>query len=91
MVGFGQRPERSWSATILERYDPWQQFRESRKLTMGQAPFGAQPPYQPLMKLVHELEYKPGSRRYPDCLRPESLPRITQWCQEHGPDPVTER
>src|SRR5947208_2028330 len=69
----------------LERYDPWQQFRESRKLTIGQAPFGDQPPYQTIMKLVHELEYKPGSRRYPDCLRPESLPRIKQWCQEHGP------
>jgi hypothetical protein len=37
------------------------------------------------MKLMHELEYKPGPRRYPERLTPESLSRITKWCEEHGP------
>jgi hypothetical protein len=37
------------------------------------------------MRLVHELEYKPGPQRYPDCLTAQSLDLITTWCQDHGP------
>jgi hypothetical protein len=69
----------------LERYDPWQAFWATRNVTVGQAPAATQPPYQTLMKLVHGLEYKPGAKRYPDCLTAESLSRITKWCQAHGP------
>jgi hypothetical protein len=69
----------------LEHYDPWQDFSESRSHTVGQAPFAVQPPYQTLMKLIHELEYEPGKRRDPSWLTAQSLNRIATWCQDHGP------
>src|SRR5690349_10703289 len=69
----------------LERYDPWAEFQKSRGETAGQAPGGAQPPYQSLMRLVHELQFRPGHKRYPDCLTSESVSKILKWCQEHGP------
>ena len=69
----------------IEHYDPWETFRDSRNLTVGQAPIANQPPYQSLMQLAQGLEYKPGPRRYPNCLTPASFGRITTWSQEHGP------
>lgn len=69
----------------LTRYDPWKDFRDSRNLTVGQAPLGAQPPYQSLLELHHGLQYRPGTRRYPDCLTPESINAILKWCRRHGP------
>jgi hypothetical protein len=68
----------------FERWDPWGTFWEVRKLTVGQSPTAAQPPYQTLMRLMHELEYLPGPQRY-DRLTPQSLMRITKWCEQYGP------
>jgi hypothetical protein len=68
----------------LEWYDPWPDFQSTRRQTIGQAPDAAQPGYQSLMKLVHELEYLPGQKRYPDCLTQKSQALILEWCQQHG-------
>ena len=67
----------------LEWYDPWPDFQRTRAQTVGQAPAAAQPGYQSLMKLVHQLEYLPG-QRYPDCLTQKSQALILEWCQQHG-------
>jgi len=68
----------------LEWYDPWPAFQGTRKQTIGQAPQGAQPSYQSLSKLVHQLEYLPGHKRYPDCLTKKSQDAILEWCQQYG-------
>jgi hypothetical protein len=67
----------------LEWYDPWPDFQRTRAQTVGQAPAAAQPGYQSLMKLVHQLEYLPGLR-YPDCLTQKSQALILEWCHQHG-------
>jgi hypothetical protein len=68
----------------LEWYDPWPRFADTRKLAIGQAPASAQPDYQSLLSLVHQLEYRPGHVRYPDCLTQKSQDLILGWCQHHG-------
>ena len=68
----------------LEWYDPWPEFQGTRKQTIGQGPDGAQPSYQSLSKLWHELEYVPGHKRYPDCLTKKSQDAILAWCQQYG-------
>jgi|GEM_PF-1952913 len=68
----------------LDWYDPWPDFQGTRTQTVGQAPGAAQPAYQSLMKLVHQLEYRPGRTRYPDCLTDRSQNSILAWCQQHG-------
>jgi hypothetical protein len=68
----------------LAWYDPWPDFQRTRAQTVGQAPVAAQPAYQSLMKLVHQLEYLPGRNRYPDCLSQKSQDLILEWCQQHG-------
>jgi hypothetical protein len=68
----------------LDWYDPWPEFQGTRTQTVGQAPGAAQPAYQSLMKLVHQLEYRPGRKRYPDCLTERSQNSILEWCQQHG-------
>ena len=65
-------------------YDPWPEFQGTRTQTVGQAPGAAQPTYQSLMKLVHQLEYRPGHTRYPDCLAEPSQALILNWCRQHG-------
>jgi len=69
----------------IVRYDPWADFAASRSLTVGQAPAGAQPPYQSLLELQHRLQYRTGAKRYPDCLTPESVKAILEWSRKHGP------
>ena len=69
----------------LEWYDPWPDFGHTRSQTVGQAPAGAQPGYQSLLKLVHQLEYLPQQARYPDCLTQNSQTLILEWCRQHGP------
>lgn len=68
----------------LKWYDPWLDFQNTRKQTIGQAPTAGQPGYQSLMKLVHQLEYLPGHKRYPDCLTQKSQDLILEWCQQYG-------
>jgi len=68
----------------LEWYDPWPDFQRTRAQTVGQAPGAAQPAYQSLLKLVHQLEYLPGQKRHPYGLTPKSQTLILEWCQQHG-------
>ena len=67
----------------LEWYDPWPDFQVTRAQVVGQAPAATQT-YQSLIKLVHQLEYRPGHTRYPDCLTAKSQDLILEWCQQHG-------
>lgn len=67
-----------------EWYDPWPEFQGTRALTVGQAPAATQPAYQSLAKLVHQLKYHAGHKRYPDCLTEQSQNDILEWCQQHG-------
>jgi len=76
----------------LELYSPWKLFMESKNRSAGRLSARSatdvarrQPPYQSLMNLVRGLEYKPGQRRYPQCLTAESLEAITKWCAAYGP------
>jgi hypothetical protein len=62
----------------LSWYDPWDAFRDSRGLTIGQAPNQTQPIYGSLMTLVASLEFNPGVRRFPDCVTPESQQLILE-------------
>src|SRR6266852_9471668 len=68
----------------LEWYDPWPDFQHTRTQTVGQAPAAAQPAYQSLLKLVHQLEYLPGPTCHPDRLTQKSQALILEWCQQHG-------
>jgi hypothetical protein len=68
----------------LEWYDPWLGFGFSRVQTGRHTTAGAQSNYQSLMKLVHQLQYVPGHKRYPDCLSSTSQGLILKWCQENG-------
>jgi hypothetical protein len=65
-------------------YDPWPDFQRTRAQTIGQAPAAAQPGYQSLLKLVHQLEYLPGQKHSPDRLTQKSRALILEWCQQHG-------
>ncbi len=63
----------------LERYDPWQPFREA------QARRGPQPPYRSLLNLVQDLTFQ--SRPGPGALReltPEGAEKLAEWCASHG-------
>ena len=81
--------DRGWivpaAGSELVWYDPWDAFKGSRGITIGQAPHQAQPIYASLMSLVSRIQFHPGVRRYPDCVTLESQKLILEWCQQYGP------